>query len=150
MNDHHINVAIGEAHRAKLRALIVPRLYVGARIPTAKFIARILGIDESRAGKHMRRVLVEAGIRTETRRVDTGCRVFVVGMGYNGNARQEWPDGRLKESNDAVTSSSPAVDPGEDRDLSQGRDQHTATVGQGASRGAASAGSRPSERRAAA
>lgn len=72
--------AIGEAHRARLRALIVPRLYVGARIPRAKFLAGILGIDEGRAGKHMRRVLDEDGIATELRRVDTGCRVFVTAL----------------------------------------------------------------------
>lgn len=71
--------AEGRQHRAWLRAHILPRLYLGARVPSGQFLGRILSIDGSSAGKHMRQVLREAGIRTEQRYVtEGGCRVYVV------------------------------------------------------------------------
>lgn len=76
----HRNKADGLAARTWLRTWVVPRLYVGCRVPSGPFLGLRLGIDPSSAAKHMRRVLLEDGIATEVRRVGTGCRVFVTAM----------------------------------------------------------------------
>jgi hypothetical protein len=52
----------GEAHRARLRALLLPRLYVGALLPRHACVGRWLGISASEAGRHLTRVLDEAGV----------------------------------------------------------------------------------------
>ena len=72
--------AVGEAHRAKLRRWIVSQLQPGCRIPTADWLARFLRIHASEAYRHMRRVLAEDGIATETRRAGRGQRIYVVAM----------------------------------------------------------------------
>lgn len=70
----------GLAHRAILRALVLPHLALGAAVPTGKELARLLRIHESEAHRHMRRVLDEEGITTEARGAYGHRRVWVVGM----------------------------------------------------------------------
>lgn len=70
----------GRLHRDWLRAWILPRLYVGCMVPSGAFLSHHLGIDPSAACKHMRRVLVEAGVTTEVRPIDTGTRTFVTAL----------------------------------------------------------------------
>jgi hypothetical protein len=72
--------AVGLAHRAKLRAWIVPRLQPGCRVPTADWLSHFLRIHASEAYRHMRRVLAEDGIATETRRAGRGQRIYVVSL----------------------------------------------------------------------
>jgi hypothetical protein len=55
----------GRAHRARLRDLILPGLRVGSQLPKGVCLARLLGINESEAYRHLHRVLAEAGIRAE-------------------------------------------------------------------------------------
>lgn len=74
------NKRVGLVHRNKLRAMILPRLRVGCRVPTAAFLGRLLRINPSEAWRHMRRVLAEAGVVTETRGGWRARRVFVVAM----------------------------------------------------------------------
>jgi alkylated DNA nucleotide flippase Atl1 len=57
----------GIAHRERLRALIVPRLAPGMRLPRTRVVGRWLGICQQEAHRHMRQVLAEAGVATETR-----------------------------------------------------------------------------------
>jgi len=57
----------GRAHRAKIRALIVPKLYVGARVPGRSFMAKFLGVSPQSGRRHIRRVLEEDGFETEMR-----------------------------------------------------------------------------------
>lgn len=52
----------GEHHRAKLRALLLPRLYVGAMLPRQTCVGRWLGISASEGGRHLRRVMDEEGV----------------------------------------------------------------------------------------
>ena len=52
----------GEAHRARLRALLLPRLYVGALLPRHACVGRWLGISAAEGGRHLTRVLDEAGV----------------------------------------------------------------------------------------
>jgi len=66
------------AHNARLRALILPRLTVGCTVPTARFVGRLLGVDESTGGKHLRRLLRAEGVVTEKRKHPTGIRVYIV------------------------------------------------------------------------
>jgi hypothetical protein len=54
----------GRAHRARLRELLAPDLQPGARLPKALYLGAVLGIDASQAGRHLRRVLAEEGVRT--------------------------------------------------------------------------------------
>lgn len=70
----------GRVHRDRLRRLIVPRLYVGARVPSGIFLGRILGIDPSNACRHMRMVLAEAGVEVEQRRERSIWRLYVTAM----------------------------------------------------------------------
>lgn len=81
------NKRAGLAHRNKLRAMILPRLRVGCRVPTAAFLGRLLRINPSEAWRHMRRVLDEAGVVTETRGGWGNRRVFVVAIQGGGHAR---------------------------------------------------------------
>ena len=57
----------GRAHRARLAALILPRLQIGQRLPKGICLAKLLGIHESEAHRHLHRMLAEAGVVTETR-----------------------------------------------------------------------------------
>jgi hypothetical protein len=59
--------AEGIAHRAKLRALLLPRLYPGCPLPRHATLAKVLGTCASTAGEHLIRMLAEAGIETEIR-----------------------------------------------------------------------------------
>jgi len=77
---YHRNQPRGLAHRTKLRALVLPRLRPGAMVPSGPELSRLLGIHQSEAYRHMRRVLAEAGIVTETRGAGRGRRVFVVSI----------------------------------------------------------------------
>lgn len=145
---YHRSRPEGRHHRTTLRVLVVPKLALGRPVPTGKLLARLLRIAESEAARHMRRVLEEDGIATETRGLGRARRIYVVNMGYNGNGGEEWSRRRLKERSDEQDRQVPAVDRSAPDARRPGDD--TPTVGQGASRGAALAGSRPSERRAAA
>lgn len=68
----------GLAHRAKLRKWILPRLRPGCRIPSSGWLGRFLGVAASQGYWHMRRVLEEAGVSTETRGVGETRRVYVI------------------------------------------------------------------------
>lgn len=57
----------GRAHRALLRQILAPSLEVGARLPKALYLGSVLGVDDTQALRHLRRVLAEDGISTETR-----------------------------------------------------------------------------------
>jgi hypothetical protein len=72
----------GRLHRAKIRAMIVPKLYVGARVPGRSFLAKFLGVSPPSARRHIRRVLEEDGFETEIRfdhRLNS-YRVFVTAL----------------------------------------------------------------------
>lgn len=56
----------GRHHRTKIRVLLLPRLGVGDVLPTSTWLGHWLGIHVSEAGRHLRRVLAEDGIATET------------------------------------------------------------------------------------
>lgn len=66
----------GRIHRARLRALVLPMLAPGVAVPGCRALSRLLGIHESEAGRHMRRVLDEEGITTER----VGQRHYVVSL----------------------------------------------------------------------
>ena len=70
----------GIAHRARLRAMVLPKLREGACVPSSRFLGWFLGISGSEGYWHMRRVLAEAGIVTETKGTGRGRRVFVVSI----------------------------------------------------------------------
>lgn len=71
----------GEAHRAKIRKWIVPRLRPGCRIPSSGWMGRFLGVSPTAGYWHMRRVLEAAEVATETRGVGETRRVYVVALG---------------------------------------------------------------------
>jgi len=71
----------GLAHRAKIQRWILPRLQPGCRVPSAAWMGRFLHVSASEGARHMRRVLAEAGITTETRGTWGARRVFVVAIG---------------------------------------------------------------------
>jgi len=74
------NRSEGLAHRARLRALVLPGLRVGQRLPKGLWLGSVLGICQAEAMRHLHRMLAEAGVRTETRQPG-GCRgVFVVSL----------------------------------------------------------------------
>jgi predicted ArsR family transcriptional regulator len=75
---HHRSRPEGRAHRAVLRARVLPLLAPGAMLPSTGDLARLLRISDSEAWRHLRRVLAEDGIATETRGAGRGRRVFVV------------------------------------------------------------------------
>lgn len=68
----------GLRHRTVLRVLVLPTLRVGQPVPCSKLLARLLRIAPSEAWRHMRRVLDEDGIRTETRGSYGDRRCYVV------------------------------------------------------------------------
>jgi hypothetical protein len=72
--------AQGLAHRARLAALILPGLRAGQRLPKGICLARLLGINESEAYRHLRRMLAEAGVVTETRGWCAQRGVYVVSI----------------------------------------------------------------------
>jgi len=72
--------ARAEAHQARLRELLLPRLGPGNYVPRARFVGRILGVDESTAGKHLRRLLKEADVVTRCAVVDGVTRRQIVSM----------------------------------------------------------------------
>jgi hypothetical protein len=57
----------GRAHRARLRALLLPRLYPGAMLPRHTWLAAYLGICSQSAGDQLVRMLAEAGVETVIR-----------------------------------------------------------------------------------
>jgi hypothetical protein len=71
----------GRIHRARLRQLVLPMLAPGVAVPGCRSLGRLLGIHESEAGRHMKRVLAEDGITTER----VGQRHYVVSL-------QNWRD----------------------------------------------------------
>ena len=71
----------GRAHRAKIERWILPRLRPGCRIPSAAWMGRFLHISAGEGARHMRRVLAEAGITTETRGAWRDRRIYVVTPG---------------------------------------------------------------------
>jgi hypothetical protein len=71
----------GLRHRALIRRWIVPRLRPGCRIPSAAWMGRFLHISAGEGARHMRRVLAEAGIQTETRGAWRDRRTYVVAVG---------------------------------------------------------------------
>ena len=70
----------GRAHRALIRRWIVPRLRPGCRIPSAAWMGRFLHISAGEGARHMRRVLAEAGVVTETRGAWGARRTYVVSI----------------------------------------------------------------------
>lgn len=64
---HHPHAIVGLAHREVLERLLLPRLSVGCRLPRQARVGRWLGLSQQEAGRHLRRVLEEAGITTERR-----------------------------------------------------------------------------------
>jgi len=72
--------ARAEAHQVWLRTHLLPRLQPGCWVPRAATVARWLGVDESTAGKHLRRALAAEGVVTAKRKHATGIRVFVVSI----------------------------------------------------------------------
>ena len=78
---HSRNRPEGLRHRALIRRWIVPRLRPGCRIPSAAWMGRFLHISPGEGARHMRRVLAEAGITTETRGVWRDRRTYVVAVG---------------------------------------------------------------------
>ena len=71
----------GRLHRAKIERWILPRLRPGCRIPSAAWMGRFLHISPGEGARHMRRVLAEAGIQTETRGAWRERRTYVVAVG---------------------------------------------------------------------
>ena len=71
----------GRLHRAKIERWILPRLRPGCRIPSAAWMGRFLHISAGEGARHMRRVLAEAGIQTETRGAWRDRRTYVVAVG---------------------------------------------------------------------
>jgi hypothetical protein len=76
----------GLLHRNKLRALVLPRLLPGAVLPSARQLGWMLRINASEGYRHMRRVLAEEGIATETRGSGKGRRIYVVSLQVWRNA----------------------------------------------------------------
>lgn len=72
----------GRAHRARVRQLLAPSLEIGARLPKAAWLGCMLGVDDTQALRHLRRVLAEDGISTETRlKGQRGIYVTSIGEG---------------------------------------------------------------------
>lgn len=77
---YHHDRTEGLAHRARLRAFLLPRLAVGTRLPRAALLARWLGCSQEQARYHLRRVLDEAGIETTCRGNGTAGRLYVTSL----------------------------------------------------------------------
>lgn len=72
----------GRAHRARLRDLLLPELAVGYRLPKALYLGAVLGVGETQALRHLRRMLAENGISVERRSASaTSSALFVTGIG---------------------------------------------------------------------
>lgn len=71
---------LGLERRARLRELVLARLRPGCRIPSSAFLGRLLGVSPTSGYWHMRWVLEEAGVTTETRGVGETRRVYVVAL----------------------------------------------------------------------
>lgn len=82
---YHRNRTEGLAHRAKLRAFLLPRLTVGARLPSSSLLALWLGCCQQQAQYHLRRVLDEDGIGTCCRGNGAGGRLYITSL-------PEWRD----------------------------------------------------------
>ena len=82
---YHRSRPEGAAHRARIRALIIPRLSVGCRLPRVALLARWLGCSHEQARYHLRRVLDEDGIQTVCRGNGTIGRLYVTAL-------PEWRD----------------------------------------------------------
>ena len=68
----------GRAHRALLRRVVVPHLRPGMRVPRAKRLAMLLGISQSEAQRHMKRVLAEDGFTVAVRAPGQRKGMFVI------------------------------------------------------------------------
>ena len=68
----------GIAHRELLRRVIVPHLRPGMRVPSAKRLAELLGINQAEAARHMNRVLTEDGFKVQTRAPRGFKGIFVI------------------------------------------------------------------------
>lgn len=71
----------GRAHRDKIARWILPKLTPGCRLPSAKWMARFLGVSPSEGGRQIRRAVDAAGIVTETRGTGEARRIYVVSLG---------------------------------------------------------------------
>jgi hypothetical protein len=78
--EYHRSRPEGRHHRTKLRVLLVPKLRIGAAVPSSRILGHMLRISASEGFRHMRRVLAEEGIRTETRGRGKSKRIYVVAM----------------------------------------------------------------------
>lgn len=76
----HAPKQLGLERRARLRELVLARLRPGCRIPSSAFLGRLLGVSPTSGYWHMRWVLEEAGVTTETRGVGETRRVYVVAL----------------------------------------------------------------------
>jgi hypothetical protein len=77
---HKFAKPAGIAHRERLRRLFLPRLAPGYRIWSSRRLGLLLGISGSEGYRHMRQVLTEAGVVTETRGLGEARRVYVVSL----------------------------------------------------------------------
>ena len=77
---YHRSRPEGAAHRARIRAFLLPRLTVGCRLPRAALLARWLGCCQQQAQYHLRRVLDEDGIGTSCRGNGAGGRLYVTAL----------------------------------------------------------------------
>lgn len=69
----------GAAHRARLRAEVLPYLRIGFMVPTATLLSGLLGVSPSEAARHMRRVLEEDGFTVVCRGTEKTWRLFITG-----------------------------------------------------------------------
>lgn len=134
--------------RRRDRAIVTPR-HVGIWLARHTTLASLPEIGRAFGGRDHSTVMhaissIDARLQDEPWLAATVERL----LSYNGNGRVDGLPGRLKERSDGEDRQVPAVDSSAPDARRPGDD--TPTVGQGASRGDASAGSRPSERRAAA
>jgi hypothetical protein len=79
-SQYHRSRPEGLAHRAKLQAMVLPKLQPGSRIPSSRFLGYMLGISGTEGYRHMRRLLEETGVATETRGIGKARRVYVVSL----------------------------------------------------------------------
>jgi hypothetical protein len=71
----------GLRHRVLIQRWILPRLHAGCRIPSSAWMGRFLHISAAEGYRHMRRVLDEAGVITETRGSGRNRRIYVISIG---------------------------------------------------------------------
>jgi hypothetical protein len=70
----------GQAHRARILAMVLPGLRVGGVVPSTVRLSYWLRISKSEAARHRKRALDEAGVVTEVRGRGKGRRLYVVSM----------------------------------------------------------------------